>query len=85
MSQATVIQMLKTARGQIDGLLKMIDNGRGGMDLSNQIMAAESVLHKANREVVRMYLRGCMRTALQNPDEMEDEIEGMLAALDKFS
>ena len=34
-----VSRLLKTARGQIDGILKMIDEDRYCIDISNQIMA----------------------------------------------
>ena len=46
-------RLLRIARGQIDGILKMIDEDEYCMDISNQLMATESILRKANREVVR--------------------------------
>lgn len=38
-----VSRLLKTARGQIDGILKMIDEDRYCIDISNQIMASQSI------------------------------------------
>ena len=43
---------LKTARGQINGIIKMIEDGRYCMDISNQILAAASLLRKANVHVL---------------------------------
>lgn len=40
------MQQLKTARGQIDGILKMIDEGRYCVDISNQIIAVQSLLKR---------------------------------------
>ena len=37
------LQLLKTARGQIDGIIKMIEDDRYCVDISNQIMAAQSL------------------------------------------
>ena len=42
------LQSLKTARGQIDGIIKMIEDDRYCVDISNQIMAAQSLLKKSN-------------------------------------
>ena len=39
---AQVERLLKTARGQIDGILKMVEEDRYCVDISNQIMASSS-------------------------------------------
>ena len=43
-----VIRLLKTAKGQIDGLLKMIEDDRYCVDISTQIIATISILKKVN-------------------------------------
>ena len=48
---AQVTRLLKTARGQIDGILKMVEEDRYCIDVSNQLMATQSILSKANRMV----------------------------------
>ncbi|MFR3878168.1 MAG: metal-sensing transcriptional repressor [Collinsella sp.] len=35
----SVTRMLKTARGQIDGILRMVDEDRYCVDISTQLMA----------------------------------------------
>ena len=37
-------RLLKTARGQLDGIIKMIEEGRYCVDVSNQILAANAML-----------------------------------------
>lgn len=49
--------LLRTARGQIDGVLKMIEDNRYCMDIMMQLQAVESLVHKAQREVLRMKKR----------------------------
>ncbi|MBQ5813771.1 MAG: metal-sensing transcriptional repressor, partial [Clostridia bacterium] len=44
--KAKVLRLLKTASGQIDGVIKMIDEDRYCLDISSQIMAAQSVLKR---------------------------------------
>ena len=41
--------LLKTARGQLDGILKMVEEDRYCIDISNQLMATQSILKKINR------------------------------------
>ena len=45
--------LLRTARGQLDGVLKMIEDDRYCMDIVTQLQAVESLVHKAQREVLR--------------------------------
>lgn len=64
--KATVTRLLKTARGQLEAVLKMIDDDRYCIDISNQILATEALLKKANREVLRGHLEHCVKDALQS-------------------
>ena len=49
---------LKTARGQIDGLIKMVEEDRYCLDISNQLLATQALLKRANEEVLRGQRRG---------------------------
>ena len=49
--QKQITRLLKTARGQIDGILKMVEEDRYCIDISHQLMACEAVLKKANKEI----------------------------------
>ena len=64
---AQVNRLLKTARGQIDGILKMVEEDRYCLDISSQIMAAQSILKKANRMVLRAHMDCCVREAVASP------------------
>ena len=65
--------LLKTARGQIDGVLKMIEDNRYCMDIMMQLQAVESLVHKAQREVLRGHLSGCVQDAFETGDQNERE------------
>ena len=41
-------RLLKTARGQLDGLLKMVDDDRYCIDISDQLMATMAILNGEN-------------------------------------
>lgn len=78
-----VERYLKTARGQIDGVLKMIDEDRYCVEISNQLLAISSLLKKANQEVLSAHMKGCVAQAVEgNKDEKIDEV---LAIIDKLT
>ena len=54
--QKTVLRLLKTARGQIDGIIKMVEEDRYCMDISQQVTAAYAMLRRANREIGRAHV-----------------------------
>ncbi|MFV0411977.1 MAG: metal-sensing transcriptional repressor [Oscillospiraceae bacterium] len=51
-----VTRLLKTARGQLDGLLKMVEEDRYCVDISNQLMATQAILIKVNSEIMNDHL-----------------------------
>ncbi len=74
-NQRQMLRLLKTARGQIDGILKMIEEDRYCLDISHQIMAADAVLRRANKEVLKAHLEACVREAVEAGDtEKVDEL-----------
>ena len=50
------LRMIKTARGQLDGIIKMVEEDRYCMEISNQLLAAQSILRKVNREIIHAHL-----------------------------
>lgn len=82
-----VIRMLKTARGQLDGLLKMVDEDRYCIDISNQLMAAQAILRNINREVLHAHLGCCVQEAFENGDEADAhrKIEEIMEIMDKLA
>ena len=69
--RAQVERLLKTARGQIDGVLKMVDENRYCMDIANQLLACEAVLRRAHMTVLRAHLEGCVTDAVSAGDAQE--------------
>ena len=83
--KATVTRLLKTARGQLEAVLKMIDDDRYCIDISNQILATEALLKKANREVLRGHLEHCVKDALQSGDGEKEKIDELMSILEKMN
>ena len=79
-----VSRLLKTARGQLDALLKMVEEDRYCVDVSNQLLAVEALLRKANREVLTAHLRHCVQQAVEQGDA-QGKIEELVRILEKMS
>lgn len=79
-----ITRLLKTARGQLDGLLKMVEEDRYCIDISNQIMATEAILRKANKEIIHAHLGTCVKEAFEKGNE-DEKIEEIMSVMDKLS
>lgn len=74
---------LKTARGQLDGIIRMIEDDRYCIEISNQIAASTALLKKANMHILSEHLHSCVSTAVNENDASEKlkEIEDVLSKL----
>lgn len=76
---------LKTVRGQIDGIIKMIEEDRYCVDISTQILSAIGLLKKANIDVLNGHIRSCVKDAiLEGEKEGEEKIEEIITIIDKY-
>lgn len=78
-----VSQLLKTARGQIDAVLAMIEDDRYCLDVSQQVMAAQALLGRANKEILTAHLTHCVRNA-KSDAEREEKAAELAALLNKL-
>ena len=79
----SVTRKVKIAKGQLDGILKMIDEDRYCIDIATQLMAAASILKKATQEVLQAHIRSCVSDSLKT-DEPNPKIEEALSVLEKM-
>lgn len=81
-----VTRLLKTARGQIDGLLKMVEEDRYCIDIVTQIQATRSILARVQKQILLAHLDGCVREAFLHGDaaEQEAKLEEIRIVLDKI-
>ncbi|MDD3174398.1 MAG: metal-sensing transcriptional repressor [Herbinix sp.] len=79
-----VTRLLKTARGQLDGILKMVEDDRYCIDISNQIMATQAILRNVNKEVLHAHLGGCVEEAFEKGDSHK-KIQEIMDIMDKLA
>jgi CsoR family transcriptional regulator, copper-sensing transcriptional repressor len=74
------IDLLKTARGQIDATLRMVEEDRYCIDVSKQVHATVALLKKANIVILKQHMNTCVKDAIRtnNGTEKIDEITMIL-------
>lgn len=77
-----VSRYLNVAKGQLDGVSKMIEADQYCLDISNQILAAIAMLKKANHEIISGHLRHCVVTA--KGEESTAKLDEILALLKRI-
>lgn len=82
--KARVVLQLKTARGQLDGILKMVEENRYCVDISNQLLAAQAILRNINREVIKAHMSGCLEDAFECGNGRE-KLEEIMELVDKLA
>ncbi|QAT60240.1 transcriptional regulator [Acidilutibacter cellobiosedens] len=79
------MNLLKTARGQLDGIVKMIEDDRYCVDISKQILSAMALLKKANIDILDQHIRHCVRTAILEGEEQGDQkIDEIINIIEKY-
>lgn len=79
----TILRLLKTARGQMDGILKMVEESRYCIDISQQLMATEAILNRANKEILAAHLKHCVQEAA-SPEERGEKIDEFVQTLGRI-
>ena len=74
---------LRIARGQIEGTIRMIEEDRYCVDISNQIIAAQSLLKKANVLILKQHMEHCVAEAFAEGDG-NDKLDEVMAILSKL-
>lgn len=75
-------QLLKTARGQIDGILKMVEEGRYCIDVANQLLSLEAIIKKCRKQVLQNHLKTCVATSKE--EDFENKLVEFIKILEKM-
>lgn len=76
------VKALKIAKGQIEAIIKMIEEERYCVDVSNQIIAAQSLLKKANLLILKQHMNHCVVEAIEH-DRGQEKIDEIIDLLGK--
>jgi DNA-binding FrmR family transcriptional regulator len=74
--QQALLNRLKSARGHLDAVVRMIEDDAYCPDVMKQLSAVQGSLERASRLVLRNHLETCVAAAMQagRVDEIVDEL-----------
>ena len=81
-----LLPRLNRARGQVDGVVRMIESERYCVDILTQLRAVRAALLKVEQEVLQTHLRACLVDAVASGDaaEVERKVDEVATALKRF-
>lgn len=79
-----VLNLLKTSRGQIDGIIKMIETDRYCVDISKQILSVQAVLKKANLKIIDQHIKHCVKQAFTE-GQGDEKVDEIIELIDKYA
>ena len=77
------VDLLKTARGQIDAILRMVEEDRYCIDVSKQVHASIALLKKANIVILKQHMNTCVKDAIRT-DNGTEKIDEITMILEKY-
>lgn len=80
MKHTEALKTLRVAKGQIDAVIKMAEDERYCIDISNQVQATMALIKKAQKQIITEHLNHCVKEAFieNNADEKIKEIKLLL-------
>ena len=84
--KSKIIRLLKTVKGQIEGLIKMVEDDRYCIDISTQVLASQSLLKRVNLEMLKAHFSHCVKKSFESGSEKEkdEKLEEMTNILEKL-
>ena len=70
-----LLARLRRIEGQVRGLQKMIDEEQYCVDVLTQISSVNAALQKVGMIVLEDHIKGCVRTAIGQDDDLIDVVE----------
>ncbi len=78
--QTSVLNRLKTARGHLEAVIRMVEDDQYCPDVMKQLSAVQGSLERASRLVLRNHLETCVAAAMQ-AGRIEEIVDELMEAL----
>jgi len=79
-----ILNLLKTSRGQLEGIIRMVEDKRYCVDISKQILAVQALLKKANLKIIDRHIKSCVKQAFEEGDG-DEKVDEIIEILDKYA
>ena len=79
-----ILNLLKTSVGQLEAVIRMVEDDRYCVDISKQILSIQAQLKKVNLKIIDRHIKSCVKQAFEegHGDEKVDEI---IEIIDKYA
>jgi DNA-binding FrmR family transcriptional regulator len=77
------LDLLKTVRGQVEAVVRMVEEDRYCIDVSRQVLASIALLRKANLLILRQHMNTCVKEAIHS-DKGAEKIDEISMILEKY-
>jgi len=71
---------LRSARGHLDGVIRMVDDDRYCIDVLHQLSAVQGALDRVRRDILEAHVRGCVPETVA-AGRLDDAVDELLAAV----
>lgn len=80
------LQLLKTARGQTEAIINMLEDDRYCVDIANQILAVNALMKKANLVILKQHIEHCVVSAFEEgvKEEQDKKIEEVIKIMNRI-
>lgn len=75
-------RLLKTAKGQIDGIMKMVEDGRYCIDIVNQLLSLEAIIKKCRKQILQNHLMTCVASSKE--EDFDEKLNEFVKILEKM-
>ncbi len=82
--QMKALNLMKTARGQLNRTIEMLEDERYCVDISTQLLAVQGLLKKANLHILEQHMNHCVREAFSSGNG-EDKVNEIIKLLETYT
>ncbi|MBS0200449.1 MAG: metal-sensing transcriptional repressor [Proteobacteria bacterium] len=83
-SHPNIIKRLKRAEGHLRSIVTMLEEGRGCLDIAQQLQAVESAIANAKQTLVHDHIDNCLEHAVRGRSQNADETIREFKAITKY-
>lgn len=83
-SHPDIIKRLRRAEGHLKGIISMLEEERGCLDIAQQLQAVESALRKAKETLVHDHIDHCLEHAVRKGSQSADDTIHEFKAITKY-
>ncbi|MDR3411370.1 MAG: metal-sensing transcriptional repressor [Formivibrio sp.] len=83
-SHPDIIKRLKRAEGHLKSIITMLEEGRGCLDIAQQLQAVESAVSNAKKTLVHDHIDHCLEHAVREGTQSADDTIREFKAITKY-